>query len=165
MVSLVGLRGHHTSRAASSDSGRIICNRRTVFVSVSLSLGGQTDNFYHNAPLYSLSVGKRIICSVSITTLHQTATLAAFPMSKPLNSVHTDIRSISKKLGLNVANRNKTQCRLCKRLAGPIIPVFWSSMVWKRVWPWMWSLEGSQQPFSCVLGHFRHGHEQPTGWS
>ena len=43
MVSLVGLRGHHTNIAASSDSGRIICNRRTVFVSVSLSLGGQTD--------------------------------------------------------------------------------------------------------------------------
>ena len=55
MVSLVGLRGQHTNIAASSDSGRIICNRRTVFVSVSLSLGGQTDNFYHNAPLYSLS--------------------------------------------------------------------------------------------------------------
>ena len=53
MVSLVGLRGQHTNIAASSDSGRIICNRRTVFVSVSLSLGGQTDNllrFYHNAP-------------------------------------------------------------------------------------------------------------------
>ena len=104
MVSLVGLRGQHTNIAASSDSGRIICNRRTVFVSVSLSLGGQTDNFYHNAPLYSLSVGKRIICSVSITTLHQTATLAAFPMSKPLNSVHTDIRCVSKKLSQNVLN-------------------------------------------------------------
>ena len=25
----------------------------------------------------------------------------------------------------------------------------------------MWSLGGRQQPFSCVLGHFRHGHEQP----
>ena len=104
MVSLVGLRGQHTNIAASSDSGRIICNRRTVFVSVSLSLGGQTDNFYHNAPLYSLSVGKRIICSVSITTLHQTATLAAFPMSKPLNSVHTDIRCVSKKLSQNILN-------------------------------------------------------------
>ena len=33
----------------------------------------------------------------------------------------------------------------------------------------MWSLGFIQQPFSCVLGHFRHGDEQttkqPTGWS
>ena len=28
---------------------------------------------------------------------------------------------------------DKTQCQLCKRLAGPIIPLFWSNMVWKRV--------------------------------
>ena len=31
---------------------------------------------------------------------------------------------------------------------------------------WMWSLWGSQQPFFCVFGHFRHGdertNEQPT---
>ena len=27
---------------------------------------------------------------------------------------------------------------------------------------WMWSLWGSQQPFSCVLGHFRHVDTQPT---
>ena len=33
----------------------------------------------------------------------------------------------------------------------------WSYLVWKRVSLWMWSLGGSQQPFSCVLGHFRHG--------
>ena len=41
---------------------------------------------------------------------------------------------------------NKTQCQLCKRLAG-----------------------GSHQPFSCVLGHVRHGdvrtNKRPTGWS
>ena len=35
-------------------------------------------------------------------------------------------------------------------------------LVWfeKRVLFWIWSLGGSQQPFFCVLGHFRHGHEQ-----
>ena len=57
---------------------------------------------------------------------------------------------------------DKTQCQLCKRLAGPIIPLYWSSVVWKRVSPWMWSLWGSQQPFSCLLGHFRHGDNKPT---
>ena len=29
----------------------------------------------------------------------------------------------------------------------------------------MWSLGGSQQPFSFVLGHFRRGDEQTTRWS
>ena len=55
---------------------------------------------------------------------------------------------------------NKTQRQLCKRLAGPFIPFSWSCLVWKRVSLWMWSLGGSQQPFSCVLGHFQHGDEQ-----
>ena len=45
---------------------------------------------------------------------------------------------------------NKTQRQLCKRLAGPIIPLYWSCLVWKRVSLWMWSLGGRQQPFSCV---------------
>ena len=56
--------------------------------------------------------------------------------------------------------KNKTQRQLCKRLAGPFIPFSWSCLVWKRVLLWIWSLGGSQQPFFCVLGHFRHGHEQ-----
>ena len=64
---------------------------------------------------------------------------------------------------------NKTQRQLCKRLAGPFIPFSWSCLVWKRVLLWIWSLGGSQQPFFCVLGHFRHGdkqtNNQPTGWS
>ena len=30
---------------------------------------------------------------------------------------------------------DKTQCQLCKRLTGPIITLFWSNMVWKRVSP------------------------------
>ena len=55
---------------------------------------------------------------------------------------------------------NKTQCQLCKRLAGPFIPLSWSCLVWKRILLWLWSIGGRQQPFSCVLGHFRHGHEQ-----
>ena len=39
------------------------------------------------------------------------------------------------------------------------IPFSWSCLAWKRVSLWMWSLGGSQQPFSCVLGHFWHGDE------
>ena len=35
------------------------------------------------------------------------------------------------------ASINKTQCQLCKRLAGPIIPLSWSGLVWKDVSPWM----------------------------
>ena len=54
----------------------------------------------------------------------------------------------------------KTQCQLCKRLAGPFIPLSWSCLVWKRILLWMWSLGGRQQPFSCVLGHFRQGDKQ-----
>ena len=50
---------------------------------------------------------------------------------------------------------HKTQCQLCKRLAGPFIPLSWVSL-------WTWSLGGSQQQFSCVFGHFGHGHKQPT---
>ena len=55
---------------------------------------------------------------------------------------------------------DKTQRQLCKRLAGLFIPFSWSCLVWKRVSLWLWSLGGSQQPFSSVLGHFRHGDEQ-----
>ena len=62
-------------------------------------------------------------------------------------------------------NDNKTQCQLCKRVVGPFIPLSWSCLVWKRILLWMWSLGGRQQPFSCVLSHFRHGHERTTGWS
>ena len=35
--------------------------------------------------------------------------------------------------GDNKRRKNKTQCRLCKNLAGPIVTLFWSSMVLKRV--------------------------------
>ena len=45
-------------------------------------------------------------------------------------------------------------------LTGPIIPIFWPCLVWKRVSFWMWSLGDSQQPFSCVFSHFRHGDTQ-----
>ena len=62
-------------------------------------------------------------------------------------------------------HQNKTQRQLCKRLAGPFIPFSWSCLVWKRVSLWMWSLGGSQQPFSCVLGHFRHGDEESNNWT
>ena len=58
--------------------------------------------------------------------------------------------------------QNKTQRQLCKRLAEPFISFSWSCLVWKRVSLWMWSLGGRQQPFSCVLGNFRHGDKQPT---
>ena len=58
--------------------------------------------------------------------------------------------------------------QLCKRLAGPIFPFSWYKLVWKRISHWMWSLRGSQKPFSCVLGHFRHGDNQTnnrtTNW-
>lgn len=63
---------------------------------------------------------------------------------------------------------DKTQCQLCKGLAGPFIPLSWSCLVWRRILLWMWSLGGRQQPFSCVLGHFQHGdertNERTTGW-
>ena len=66
------------------------------------------------------------------------------------------------------SERKKTQFQLCKRLAGPIIPFSWPNVVWKRISHWMWSLRGSQKPFSCVLGHFRHGDNQTnnrtTNW-
>ena len=39
----------------------------------------------------------------------------------------------------------------------PITGLGWSK---KRCHLWMWALWGSQQPFSCVLGHFRHGDTQ-----
>ena len=55
---------------------------------------------------------------------------------------------------------NKTQRQLCKRLAGPFIPFFWYCLIWKRFSLWMWPLGSSQQPFSCVLGHFWHGDKQ-----
>ena len=58
--------------------------------------------------------------------------------------------------------KNKTQCQLCKRLAGPFIPLSWSCLVWKRVSLWMWSLRGSQQTFFCVFGRFRHGDDKET---
>ena len=55
------------------------------------------------------------------------------------------------------------QCQLCKKLTWPIIPHSWSGLVWKRISSMdVWSLWGSQQPSSCVLGHFRHSNKQPT---
>ena len=33
---------------------------------------------------------------------------------------------------------------------------------WKGFQLWMWSLGGSQQPFSCLLGHFWHGDNRTT---
>ena len=41
-----------------------------------------------------------------------------------------------------------------QRLAGPFIPLSWCG---KGFHLWMWSLRGTQQPFSCVFGNFRHG--------
>ena len=37
-------------------------------------------------------------------------------------------------------------------------------LIWsgKEFHLWMWSLECSQQPFFCVIGHFRHGHDRRT---
>ena len=74
---------------------------------------------------------------------------------------------------LSDAKKNKTQCQLDAKdwldhsFLFPGL-VFWYGN-WKRVSLWMWSLGGSQQPFSCVLGHFRHVDEQtnkqPTRWS
>ena len=54
------------------------------------------------------------------------------------------------------SQQKTTQCQLCKRLTWPIFPLSWSSVAWKIVSPWMWS------PFSCVLGHFWHGDNQPN---
>ena len=55
------------------------------------------------------------------------------------------------------------------KLAVSIIPLSCSRLVWKRILLCMWSLRGSQQPFSWVLGHFRHGDTQTndhtTRWS
>ena len=41
---------------------------------------------------------------------------------------------------------------------------FISGLAWsgKGYHLWMWSVRGSQQPFSCVLGHFRLGDNQMT---
>ena len=39
----------------------------------------------------------------------------------------------------------------------PITGLGWSK---NRYHLWMWALWGSQQPFSCVLGHFRHDDTQ-----
>ena len=59
--------------------------------------------------------------------------------------------------------KNKTQCRLCKRLAGPIIPFsnLGTPLVWSYlarsavVWPMaFWSLGCSHQPFACILSNF-----------
>ena len=48
--------------------------------------------------------------------------------------------------------------------ASPIIPHSWPGLVWKRVSPLDVITRGSQQPFSCVLDHFRHGDNQTTNW-
>ena len=38
-----------------------------------------------------------------------------------------------------------------------------SFLVWKKSFTLdVWSLGGTQQPFSCELGHFRHGDNQPN---
>ena len=61
------------------------------------------------------------------------------------------------------ARKNKTQCRLCKRLAGPIIPLsnLGTPLVWSYlarsavVWPMaFWSLGCSHQPFACILSNY-----------
>ena len=61
------------------------------------------------------------------------------------------------------ARKNKTQCRLCKRLAGPIIPFsnLGTPLVWSYlarsavVWPMaFWSLGCSHQPFACILSNY-----------
>ena len=70
--------------------------------------------------------------------------------------------SLSVPFLIPISTHNKTQRQLCKRLAGPLIPFSWSCLVWKRVSLWLWSLGGSQQPFSSVLGHFWNGDERTT---
>ena len=50
--------------------------------------------------------------------------------------------------------KNKTQCQLCKRLAGPFIPLSWSCVVWKRVSLWMWPLGGSSNHFPVYWAIF-----------
>ena len=58
-------------------------------------------------------------------------------------------------------DENKTQYQPCKDWLGQLFLI--PGLVWKMVSPfhrWMCSLSGSQQPFSCVLGHFRHGDNQ-----
>ena len=55
---------------------------------------------------------------------------------------------------VTVAQTNKTQCQLCKRLAGPFIPLSWSFLVWKRVSLWMWSLGGSSNHFPVYWAIF-----------
>ena len=46
---------------------------------------------------------------------------------------------------------NKTQCQPCKRLAWPIIPNSWSSLVWKRVSPMdVIALGQSTTIFLCI---------------
>ena len=58
-------------------------------------------------------------------------------------------------------NRGKQDPASTKQKTGWTIHSFpWSYLVWKRVSLWMWSLGGSQHPFSCVLGHFRRGDDQ-----
>ena len=85
--------------------------------------------------------------------------------TKGKTSTFTDNQQITNPTGLieQSASREKneswkTQCQLCKRLAGPIISLSWFCSFLKRVSLWMWSLGSSQQPFSCVLGHFWHWH-------
>ena len=55
---------------------------------------------------------------------------------------------------------NKTQCQLCKRLAYPAFLIPSLVLSWKEYHIRMWSLWGSQQPFSCVFVRFRPGDNQ-----
>ena len=55
-----------------------------------------------------------------------------------------------------------TQCQLCKRLAGPFIPLSWSCVVWKKSFTLDVITRGSQRPFSCVFGHFRHDDDKQS---
>ena len=66
--------------------------------------------------------------------------------------------------------QNKTECQLCKRLVGPIIPLYWPGVVWsvKGFHLWMWSLGGIQQPFFVCIWPFSawwHPNNRTTGWS
>ena len=67
--------------------------------------------------------------------------------------------------------RCKTHCqlKLCKRLAGPIIPLSWSCLVCKRVSHMDVITGGQSTTIFRVLGHFRHGdkpsNKQTTMWS
>ena len=71
-----------------------------------------------------------------------------FAVAVPKDDVKRKIKKSTFSVTLDV---NKTQCQLCKRLAGPFIPLSWSG---KRVTLWMWSLGGSSNHFPVYWAIF-----------